>query len=232
MTARFLSAALLALVPLATPAVAQRPAAPAPAPSYRALGTEPFWSLTIDRRMTLDRVGQRALREAAPRARRIPGGTRYAGRLMSVDVVRRACSDGMSDRRYPDTVTVRVGRTTLRGCGGVAAPDAAMLTTGSWTIAAIDGRPPANPARTEVTFADGRMSGSAGCNRFTGSYRIERDRLTAGPLAATRMACPGPAMAQEQRVLAILSRPVTMTTGAEDRVTLTNALGAIALARR
>jgi copper homeostasis protein (lipoprotein) len=35
-----------------------------------------------------------------------------------------------------------------------------------------------------------RVIGSGGCNRFMGRYSVEADRLTFGPLAGTRMACP------------------------------------------
>lgn len=36
---------------------------------------------------------------------------------------------------------------------------------------------------------DGRVQGFAGCNRFTGSYSYQQERLDVGPLAMTRMAC-------------------------------------------
>jgi len=35
----------------------------------------------------------------------------------------------------------------------------------------------------------GRVSGSDGCNRFTGSYQLLGDTVTFGPLAGTQMAC-------------------------------------------
>jgi copper homeostasis protein (lipoprotein) len=37
---------------------------------------------------------------------------------------------------------------------------------------------------------DHRLSGSGGCNRMTGGYRVEGEHLTFGPVAATMMACP------------------------------------------
>ena len=43
-----------------------------------------------------------------------------------------------------------------------------------------------------ATFADGIVAGNAGCNDYTGSYIVAGDKLTIGPLAATRKAC-GPA---------------------------------------
>lgn len=54
-------------------------------------------------------------------------------------------------------------------------------------------------------FAEGQLSGSTGCNRIQGQYRVEGEhfQLVSG-LAATRMRCPEPIMHQESRVLAHL----------------------------
>jgi len=38
--------------------------------------------------------------------------------------------------------------------------------------------------------ADGEIAGQGGCNRFFGTYEQDGERLTIGPLASTRMACP------------------------------------------
>ena len=43
-----------------------------------------------------------------------------------------------------------------------------------------------------ATFVDGTVSGNAGCNDYTGGYTVDGDKLTIGPLAATKKAC-GPA---------------------------------------
>ncbi len=53
---------------------------------------------------------------------------------------------------------------------------------------------------------EGQLTGSSGCNRLTGRYQIDGDRLTIGPLASTRMACPEPLMEAEQRVHAALGQ--------------------------
>ena len=45
-----------------------------------------------------------------------------------------------------------------------------------------------------------RISGSGGCNRVTGSFDLDGDRLRLGRMAGTRMACPT-GMEQEQRFL-------------------------------
>src|SRR3546814_19032146 len=45
-------------------------------------------------------------------------GWRYTSEPLSVDITFAVCSDGMSDRRYHDTVMVLVGEQEYRGCGG------------------------------------------------------------------------------------------------------------------
>jgi heat shock protein HslJ len=58
-------------------------------------------------------------------------------------------------------------------------------------------------------FSDGRVSGSAGCNRLMGGYRLDGDALSFEPnLAGTMMACPPPLMAQEQAVIEALGAVV------------------------
>ena len=49
-----------------------------------------------------------------------------------------------------------------------------------------------------IQFQDGQVSGSGGCNNYSGSYTLDGDQLTIGPVASTMMACIGPAMDQEQ----------------------------------
>jgi copper homeostasis protein (lipoprotein)/putative lipoprotein len=38
---------------------------------------------------------------------------------------------------------------------------------------------------------DGRLTGSDGCNRVMSSYVVKGNAITFGPIAGTRMACPG-----------------------------------------
>lgn len=55
--------------------------------------------------------------------------------------------------------------------------------------------------------SDGTLSGSSGCNRYTGSYQVDSDQLQIGALASTMMACLDPAglMEQETAYLQVLS---------------------------
>ena len=53
--------------------------------------------------------------------------------------------------------------------------------------------------------ADGRISGSASCNQYSGSYALDRGALSfTSALVATQRACAPSLMDQERRFLAIL----------------------------
>ena len=80
------------------------------------------------------------------------------------------------------------------------------FTDTDWKLVSLGGE--AVPAETggrpvELRFtADGKVQGSAGCNRLSGVYTREGGALKFGPLATTRMACP--AMDLERRFLEAL----------------------------
>jgi uncharacterized membrane protein len=85
---------------------------------YRAIGTEPFWDLTIGRDLIFtDRGNGLSVSEPAPPPRRGVAGETYQSRRLTVKIVHTSCSDGMSDRVYPDTVSVTVDGHSYRGCG-------------------------------------------------------------------------------------------------------------------
>jgi heat shock protein HslJ len=197
---------------------------------YRALGTEPFWSLTIDgSRIRYQPAGGRVVSVAKPRPIVGFNGERYQARGMTVDITHVECSDGMSDRTFHDTVTVTLRGRTLRGCGGDVLserPGQAPLIEGSWRIEAILGRPVSPRTTPRVTFSDARISGNASCNNFNGSFRFERGRLTTGPLASTKMACGQRAQnVQEINVLRILGEPLSVSRNRAGKLVLTSARG-------
>lgn len=112
---------LLLLLPLALAACATVPPT-APAATYRALGTEPFWSVTLDgREMVFTEANAPGVRivERQPAAIHGFAGDIYRGRRIGLNIVHgQRCSDGMSDRVYPDKVQVRIDDRSFEGCGG------------------------------------------------------------------------------------------------------------------
>lgn len=189
---------------------------------YFALGTEPFWNVEInDRWINFHDAAGTRLRVANPGARPSFNGERYVTPTISVDVTHQRCTDGMSDRHYRDTVSVDVDGRHLSGCGGPAERTPAIEGQG-WRIIAINGRDVVggrgDPA--ELNFRGGQLSGTAGCNRLSGSYQLAGSRISFGPILSTRMACPALLMAQENALLALLSGPLAVTSGDNGEVLL------------
>ena len=64
-----------------------------------------------------------------------------------------------------------------------------------WKATELGGKPVPGVDSTReahlVFEAEGRVTGSDGCNRVTGSYRLTGEAIKFGQMAATQMACPG-----------------------------------------
>ena len=83
------------------------------------------------------------------------------------------------------------------------------------------------PAEVLATanFADARVSGSTGCNRYSGSYTITDDgALSISEVVSTMMACLPEADAVERAMLTALDRTVRAQLGV-DRLSLIDADG-------
>ncbi|MGZ2411446.1 putative membrane protein [Sphingomonas sp. F9_3S_D5_B_2] len=99
------------------------PPLPAPVPaaaSYRATGTEPFWGLVIDEReITFTAPDTQPISQPRPQVIVGFAGEIYNTPRIHVNIVHGQCSDGMSDRTYPDKVQVDVDGRRFNGCGGL-----------------------------------------------------------------------------------------------------------------
>jgi len=99
----------------------------------------------------------------------------------------------------------------------------------TWQLAA-PGAQSAGEAASEkrpvtARFEGGRVSGFSGCNRFMGSYTLDRDSVLIGPLAGTMMACPDPEMAIEKAFLGALTGTLRYAISG-DQLALTPVSGA------
>ena len=113
-----------------------------------------------------------------------------------------------TDRIYP-VLTRGAGREVellLIRSGGPAPREASALLGSRWVVEDIAGRGVVDRLRTELAFgAEGRVSGSGGCNRFTGGYTLDGAALRFGQMASTQMACIPAAMDQERRFFEALA---------------------------
>ncbi len=122
----------------------------------------------------------------------------------------------------------------LAGCAlmGEFTPSDSLI--GAWQVEDIDGQG-VSGGPVVVTFDEtSRVSGSAGCNRFTGAYAYDSaaSTLRITPLGSTRMMCAPAVMTQERRLIAAL-QDVTSVESSEDGATvLKTPTGRIQLRRR
>jgi heat shock protein HslJ len=83
------------------------------------------------------------------------------------------------------------------------------LESSKWRLIEIEGKP-FKPASEEQDVTLGfdarekRISGSGGCNRITGSYEADGNKLHFGPIASTRRMCPPDVMDKEATFLQTL----------------------------
>ncbi len=205
--------------------------APGPDPAasediYTARGNEPGWLLKMDGK-TLDYqgdYGETKIRVPAPEPRPSFNGMRHVTDRLTVDITYSACTDGMSGKRFTDTVTVVADGKQVSGCGGRPLPPESLDDT-VWTIIMLDQMPVLSDVQTEIRFAGGRISGTAGCNRLSGSYSQSSNILTFSAIAATRMMCPEKQTAQEAFFLTLLQRKVTKRYTVDGNLILSNDAG-------
>ncbi len=90
-------------------------------PPFRAVGTEPFWSLVAENGTLAWTSPEEPVALTAPaKARRLAGGWRFEGMLggapLVLEVTEGPCSDGMSDTVYPFAARAQRGGRTWAGC--------------------------------------------------------------------------------------------------------------------
>jgi heat shock protein HslJ len=92
-----------------------------------------------------------------------------------------------------------IGTILLAGCGPFGGSSEEALVGQVWTLTALMGEPPLPTTAITAEFgADGRVSGSSGCNAYSGSYEVDGNKLSfEQPMARTLMACEPAVMARE-----------------------------------
>ena len=134
-----------------------------PDAAYMAIGTEPGWTLEItpERLNYAGDYGETKIAVPNPGAAPSMNGATYAAGRLAVVIKHVACSDGMSDRRYADTVRVIADGKNVQGCGGAILPPD-TLAGSNWTFVSIGGVAVLADKPTSLAFDGARLSGSAG----------------------------------------------------------------------
>ena len=119
----------------------------------------------------------------------------------------------MLPRSLPILVVGSVSVAVLAVFAATAAATSSQSTVVSslpgkiWVLASLAGKTPVKGTELTSEFtAKRRVSGSAGCNRYTGTYKVSGSTIRIVPLATTRKACAEPIERQETAFLTALSR--------------------------
>ena len=146
----------------------------------------------------------------------------------------------MASLQGASTYRVDAGQLLLVGADGAVvasfAPQSQALAGTSWRVTGYNNGRQAVVSvltGTQLTMAfaaDGRVSGSAGCNNYSGTYTASGTSLRFGPAATTRKMCAQPegVMEQERQFLQALETVATIRQEGE-RAELRTADGALAV---
>lgn len=107
-----------------------------------------------------------------------------------------------------------------------ALAQAVKWDSAAWLVEDIAGRGVIDYAQTTLRVdADGKVSGSTGCNRYFGQATLDGATLRFGPLATTYRACPPALMDQERKFLATLKEARGVRVDAMGRLQIISARG-------
>jgi heat shock protein HslJ len=180
----------------------------AEAERFSATGNEPGWRLDITgttMKLSAD-YGKTRIEMPAPRPETSAGlrkySSSYGGKELTVSIYERRCTDTMSGMPHPNTVVVVFEGETLNGCGG---DPATLLQGAEWVVEELNGRAIIDRSRMTLRFgSDGRVSGLASCNGYSGKYSLTGEGLKVSKIAMTRKACAESLMRQEDEFLGLL----------------------------
>ena len=116
---------------------------------------------------------------------------------------------------------------TATSCGGGGTVEGAKWMLQSY---AVDGELQSMIPASEVdaTFADGTVSGTGGCNQYSGSYELDGEALSIGPLVSTMMACDQAIMDQEVAFMSALGAAASYEVSG-DTLTVKDEAGTISV---
>jgi heat shock protein HslJ len=114
--------------------------------------------------------------------------------------------------------------------GASSAPSASATLSGTaWTATSVGGAfVDANSPPTMDFGADGKVSGTTGCNQYSGTYEVDGNEIAVGPLAMTMMLCEGSVGEQETLFGPALQGATTWAIDATGTLTLSGAVDIVA----
>lgn len=173
---------------------------------FKAIGTEPFWSLEISEEMIRFKGIEDENEFSTPHVEPIRAmdanvklyRVNTESVEMEVTISMQNCSDGMSDNKHDYKVDINLKRKNKKenenysGCGNYIA-DYRLFDI--WLLEELDGKKVTSDdfAReiptVEINSSEKKIMGYGGCNRISGTIFQERELLRFTNIISTKMAC-------------------------------------------
>lgn len=189
---------------------------------FKASGTEPFWDIKLHNNKVILKTTEGTVQTPSTEPIKAQDSNiamyriQTEATLLDVIIAHKECSNAMSGKVFPYTVTVSYKNTgggetkVYEGCGYYL-PDYRIHDI--WVLEKMQGTTVSKEdfngndvPNMEVNINNNRFSGFSGCNRMNGSLFYEKDVLRFTQIASTRMACPN--MEKESEFLSALQSGV------------------------
>ncbi len=114
---------------------------------------------------------------------------------MIIQLYKQECINGSTGQKFPYKVSVEIKRgidkeyTQFEGCGRYLFDE---RIHDIWVLQQLNGKAVTGSDLPYIEFntLDGKILGKTGCNNFSGKADFKGNKLTLGPLAASRKFCP------------------------------------------
>ena len=106
------------------------------------------------------------------------------------------------------TVVIYIVAMLLASCGGAGGDGKSANLEGTrWTLTAFNKNRPLDGNEPTISFEDGQVGGTTGCNSYGGGYEVDGEKLSFGAMFMTEMWCEGEdLMDQESTHLELLGQ--------------------------
>ena len=168
--------------------------------SFWAYGQEPFWNLEVHDGKEIRFEGMNKQLFVLPTQRILPTDSQTyfltyntPNGKFNLLFSQKPCTDASSGEKHPITIAALYGKDTLIGCG-LNIYDKRI--NGKWLLNKINGKNiPTQLDQNTIPQLDingelNTISGSTGCNRFSGKFVLRNYKVHMGIMATTKIACP------------------------------------------
>lgn len=90
--------------------------------------------------------------------------------------------------KFYSITAIMVVALTLAACGGLASAQGNLDGT-RWILLTYRETKPIGSVRPTLNFEKDQVSGNASCNNYGGSYQVDGEKITFGPMFMTEMYC-------------------------------------------